>query len=253
MKIAKNVDDWEWIVFDIDGVLIDVSSSYDLAVLKTTQIFLRRLDIGYDVTLELIRDFRRKGMFGDDYRVTEGLILAGFDDDPVKYVNKFPAGNGIASIRKRFDSPINTRELVEKFDQLYLGCGPHESVHHKGLWQRESPLIDVALLKCLGDFFQIGFITGRSKREAQLAERILSFRLNNVITRDDAPLKPNPQSLVELVGGEAGVYVGDTINDRLLVENYNKEGHYFDFVRVSSVTNSTSNFVKEVLHLAVAE
>lgn len=55
MRIANNVDDWEWIVFDIDGVLIDVSGSYDLAVLETATMFLEKFGIGYDLSLQLIR------------------------------------------------------------------------------------------------------------------------------------------------------------------------------------------------------
>lgn len=251
MRIANNVDDWEWIVFDIDGVLIDVSRSYDLAVLETATMFLEKFGIGYDLSLQLIRDFRRKGAFGDDYRVTEGLILAGFAEDPVKYLNTFPEGRGIASIRERFDSPIDTGELVEKFDQLYLGEGSQESGLPGGLWRRESLLVDVTLIKRLEDFFQVGFITGRSKREVRLAERTLSFQLTNVVTRDDQPLKPHPGALEELVGEEPGVYIGDTTNDRLLVENFNKEGHDFDFLRVTSEPNSTNALVKEIIQLAI--
>ena len=53
----------KWIIFDVDGVLIDVSESYDLATKFTVEYFLKELGREKVIDVEIIRKLRRKGEF----------------------------------------------------------------------------------------------------------------------------------------------------------------------------------------------
>lgn len=248
MDVSERAERWEWIVFDVDGVLIDVSGSYDVATLRTAEMFMEELGVDYELTLGLVRSLRSKGKFGDDYRVSEGLVLAGLADDPVRYLHDFPEGKGLEEMREEFGELLEMERVVEVFDGLYLGDAGDGAVEEAdGLWRNEVPLIGPEPLEVLEDHFSVGYITGRSRKEAKLAELILSFPLNNLITRDDAPKKPDPESLETLADGKPGVYVGDTANDGALVANYNRFGRDFDFILVSDGGTSVNKLVREVL------
>lgn len=248
MKISKRAPAWEWIVFDVDGVLIDVSESYDVATTRTVEAFVEELGLNYPVTPELVRTFRKKGRFGDDYHVSEGLVLAGLSQDPVEYIKDFPVGKGLDEIREEFGKSLDQTEVRKTFDDLYLGntgsCGETDG---DGLWTNETPIVERKLIEDLSRHFSVGYVTGRNRKEARLAELILSFEMDNLMTRDDAPKKPNPESLKVLVGEEPGVYVGDTENDRKLVNNFGRVGGDFDFIMISSKGRSTVEIVEEII------
>ncbi|MFB6214766.1 MAG: hydrolase [Candidatus Bipolaricaulia bacterium] len=220
----------EWIVLDVDGVLIEVEDSYDLAVKRTVEKLWTKLGKGGSISLETIRAFRRKGQFGDDYSVTEGLALAGLNEDPKKFVEEFPRGEELDWIRNRIGKRIGEEKVQPIFDRLYLGEG--DSPSEDGLWQEEEPLVDTALLDKASVQFKLGYITGRSRQELKLAARVLNHELSNAVTREDFR-KPDTRALAHLVGESSGIYAGDTYNDRLLVENYNEETKGdFEFVMI---------------------
>lgn len=76
IEIIRKLDS---IVFDCDGVLIDVSNSYDLAIKKTVDFIIQEMaqvnESGL-VTTKLIEGFKASGGFNDEVDVTYALILA---------------------------------------------------------------------------------------------------------------------------------------------------------------------------------
>lgn len=239
------MEDPNWVVLDVDGVLIGVEESYDQAVKKTTEKLLAGLGDGGDVSLKTIRAFRKKGRFGDDYRVTEGLVLAGLKGDLKKLVEEFPHGEDLGWMRSRAGRRIGENNISPIFDRLYLGGDGSPS--EDGLWRQEKSLVDTSLLDKVAEQFELGFITGRSRQELELASRVLNYNLPNAVTREDFR-KPDPRALVQLVGEETGVYVGDTYNDRLLVENYNEKTEgCFEFIMIDS-DNSIDGVLESFLN-----
>lgn len=236
--------DPKWIVLDVDGVLIGVEESYDRAVKKTAEKLLANLGKGGSVSLEIIRDFRKKGQFGDDYGVTEGLVLAGLKGDLKKLVEEFPRGEELEWMRNQAGKRIGEENIRPIFDRLYLGGD--DSTSEDGLWRREKPLVDTSLLDEIARQFKLGYVTGRSRKELELASQVLNHTLSNTVTREDFR-KPDPRALTQLVGEQTGVYVGDTHNDRLLVENYNEntEG-CFEFIMIET-DNSINRVLKNFL------
>lgn len=220
-------------MLDIDGVLIDVSNSYDLAVKRTAKTLLSKRGVDGELDLETIRGFRKRGKFGDDYKVTEGLVLAMLSSNFDELMAEFPRGGDLNWVKNRAGVEIDRGDLRTRFDKCYLeGSSSIGSGQGDGLWKREEAMVDPSLLDEIKDRFSLGYITGRNRKEVELAEKILNYEIRNVVTREEFQ-KPDSQALTALVGKENGVYIGDTHNDRLLIKNYNEEGGEFSFILVN--------------------
>ncbi len=217
--------------FDVDGVLIDVSESYDLATKLTAEYFLRLMGRHVEIDVEWVRELRKRGGFGDDFKLSEAaviLTLAGrreIDD-----------GIGVEELREEYGIALEEREVERVFNELYLGR----------LWRRERPIVRIDLLRELEKRFKVGVITGRSGEEMALAEKIIGYRFENVVTRE-LYLKPDPRALWYLVRGEKGVYIGDTTNDERLVENYRRKYGEFDFIMVGRDVKDVNGAIKVIL------
>ena len=57
------------LVFDIDGVLVDVTGSYRQAIKQTAEFFTKK-----EVTLREIQEYKNKGGFINDWNLTEAII-----------------------------------------------------------------------------------------------------------------------------------------------------------------------------------
>lgn len=237
-----------WIVFDVDGVLIDVRESYDTATKLTAEYFLRLFGIEREIKPEWARELRRKGSFGDDFKVSEALILFALAGNVDGLIAEFPEGETIGWVREKFGFQVYGGSIERVFNTFYLGREyPERFFDFPGLWKRETPIVRRKLLEEASERFRIGVVTGRSVLEMELAERIIGFKFENAVTRE-AYLKPDPRALWELVRGEPGIYVGDTINDGIFIENYRRRyGKEFDFVMVGRDVGNVNEFLVELL------
>ncbi|WP_258084147.1 HAD family hydrolase [Thermococcus thermotolerans] len=237
-----------WIVFDVDGVLIDVRESYDTATKLTAEYFLRLFGIERKVKPEWVRELRRKGSFGDDFKVSEALILFALSGRAEELIEEFPEGGTIEWVREKFGFQVFGGSIERVFNTFYLGREyPKRLFDFPGLWRKEHPIVRRELLERASERFKLGIVTGRSALEMELAEKIIGFKFEHVVTRE-IYLKPDPRALWELARGEPGVYIGDTINDGLLVENYRKRyGRKFDFVMVGRDVEDVNEFLVELL------
>src|SRR3989344_2026613 len=77
------------IIFDMDGVLVDVSKSYRIAIKETAEYFL-----GEEISKEEIQKLKNQGGFNDDVDLTEALV----------------------SMRGKMP---NRKRIVKKFNELY--------------------------------------------------------------------------------------------------------------------------------------
>ncbi len=237
--LSKNLlkDKLKWVIFDIDGVLIDVSKSFDQCVLKTVEYLIPNKP--KELTIDIIRKMRNIGEFGDDFKITEAIIRM------IKYNADFEAElqNGmlnIEHIREKYPGlEFNPQKIVEVFNSLYLG---KNTFAKNGLWKKEQRIVNKRLLKKIISLYKTGIITGRNKVELKLAMQIIGIDFkNNIITREYG-LKPDPDLLYRIVNKtSSGLYIGDTQNDKKLVENYNKKyKEKFKFLKVSDKNNINS-------------
>ncbi len=234
--------DLEWIVFDVDGVLVDVSSSFDRVVKKTVS---RLSEKRIELELEDIRKVRKRGAFGDDFKLCHAFLIAGDE-----LIDLLPKGEGLEWTKKRFDDelPTGQEELKKVFNTFYLGEKYEDYIFNaRGLWREESSLVEKPMLERADEGFELGVITGRSELEMDLAEMIIGYEFDNRMTREDH-LKPDPRALKKLVGERSGIFIGDTNVDRRLVENYNtRYSEEFDFLMVGDDVKDVNEAIECLL------
>lgn len=172
----------EAVLFDLDGVLADVSRSYRAVIIETVRGF------GVEVTAEDVESIKAAGDANDDWEVSRRLL----------------ADRGV-------DVPIAT--VVERFQSRYLG-----EADRPGLRETESCPLDPAALAAAVRGRPIGIVTGRPRAEAEwfLARSGLDRVVTALVAREDAPLKPDPtgvlRALDRLDAGSAWFF-GDTVDD----------------------------------------
>lgn len=173
-------------LFDMDGVLVDVTLSYRKAIQETVGFFT-----GEKVQLKEIQDFKEKGGYNNDWDLTGAII-------------------------KDRGRIVPREEVICKFQEYYLGCGGR-----KGFIENEEWLLSIEVLKRLASRYVLGIVTGRPRQEAFYVLRkfnVESF-FEVVIAMEDYPsdkAKPDPYP-IELALGKLGnpvaFYVGDSVDD----------------------------------------
>lgn len=182
------------VIFDIDGVLVDVSESYREAIrLSAGYVLGREVDVG-----EVDEIKRIPGMNNDwdaAYAIAKGLNSAeGIERESGEY-----------------------EKVKAKFQELYLG----------GLRDKEKILIREETLRELkGRGIALGIVTGRPREEALyvLREFIPEFFSGEcIVAMEDCECeKPDPEPIklaIRRMGCGSPVYVGDTISDKMAAEN----------------------------------
>lgn len=170
------------LLFDMDGVLADVSGSYRAAILGTAKSF------GADITDRDVDAAKAKGGANDDWALTWRLITAA----------------GVQA---------SLSEVTARFEALYQG-----TADTPGLRMAESLLVPKETLTELGERFALGIVTGRPRSDAyDFMERFeIAGLFASVITRDDAELKPSPaptRAAMEALGAGTAWLLGDTPDD----------------------------------------
>jgi len=134
--------------------------------------------------------------------------------------------------RRDFARAWNPKLVTQIFQEMYAGDAQCKSlygfdpehVHGDGYLDRETVLIDAKLLP---KNVKIGVLTGRTSAETQIAlsRAGLCDRIPESarVTESDGVRKPAGEALALLqqkIGFKSGVYIGDTMDDLSVVQNY---------------------------------
>lgn len=273
--MANGIDECEAVIFDIDGVLVDVRRSYNEAIIKTVQLILKD---SYDIKIankfpfeKLISKLRNTGGFNNDIDTAYAIILIilhcilinkmnmektlrTFD----KLVEKLD-DKGKDSVEKELESMGDIRTIINElsypdraddedddenmittlFNEIFYGPVLFkEQFNREPKYYFEKPLISNDKLiikeksiKKLSQRFNgnLGLISGRSKVASYftLGNFMKYFKDNACIFLEDEKRefsKPNAFSLHKVfdnLGLKSALYVGDSIADLLMVENFN--------------------------------
>jgi len=192
IKALKEILREDVLLFDLDGVLVDVSNSYRLAIKETAEFFTKQ-----KVLNDEIQKFKEQGGFNNDWDLTEAIISS-------KNVN------------------VSKEEIITKFQELYLGKNGK-----KGFIVNETWLLSKNILQNLYRKYRLGIVTGRPKDEAfyVLQKNEVSEFFDIIITMQDYPedkAKPNPFSInlaLEKLERENAIYIGDSIDDMKAAQN----------------------------------
>lgn len=172
----------EAILFDMDGVLADVSRSYREAILRTAA------DFGVNAQAKDIEALKAAGSANDDWALTQRLLQAAGVDVPLD-------------------------EVTARFEEIYQGAGGAP-----GLKATEALLLPRETLAILAGRFRLGIVTGRPSSDAQffLGEQGIADLFDTVVTREDAALKPSPDPTrlaLRNLGVQRAWLLGDTVDD----------------------------------------
>ncbi len=183
-KIKKALQIKPNLVFDMDGVLVNATKSYRIAIEKTYEKYT-----GKKINPIEIQNVKNMGGMNNDWDLTKYLIEQ----------------EGIS---------ISYEQMVETFQEFYWNDG-------NGLINNEEPLFNREFFEKLTEKYNLSIFTGRLKQEAMYA--IKRFNAEDlfypIITTDDIPQgreKPDPYglNLTKMITiGKDYYYFGDTVDD----------------------------------------
>jgi HAD superfamily hydrolase (TIGR01549 family) len=240
-SILKTLEKSDGIIFDCDGVLIDITKSYDQAIIKTTNYVLENVaGIANIIPVDsrIIDGFKSTGGFNDEVDLTYAAILSIFaakklekiqhdfvfevihnsDSSGIQSVEKYIEKIvDISQIQKKLSYPGTHREsiLYKIFDQIFYGPELYTKIFNQpseflqpGLIENDVVIFDNLLARKLKSKFssKISIVTGRGKESVKfsLQELLYEFDLKNSAFLEDEPrcmAKPNPESLLRSITG----------------------------------------------------
>ncbi len=167
------------LVFDMDGVLVDVTDSYRETAILTVAHFT-----GKTITRELIQDYKNQGGWNNDWALCQKICAD-------------------------FGVRVAYADVVEYFNYLFLDQG----MIHSERWLPRDGLIER-----LAGKFELAIYTGRTTVEADITlnREKLRDRFFLVTSNDVEREKPAPDGLLKIAAerpGKSLLYVGDTVDD----------------------------------------
>ncbi|MBE3089963.1 MAG: HAD-IA family hydrolase [Actinobacteria bacterium] len=220
-KILDKLSRVDTLVFDIDGVLIDVRDSFRKAVCQTVQFYFKKI-LGFQGSQNLINPeeveyFKMAGGFNNDWDLTSAVVLfylmkarennlkevdelRNIKPDIKTFTTKMLSpGGGLAKVIDLIEKDGQVKEwilslwdkdLITKiFQEIYAGgehCfniyGFHPSLIKKdGLIKQERIILDKNKKNFLQNF-SLGILTGRDEREARVALERLGW--DDIISKE---------------------------------------------------------------------
>lgn len=195
-------------VFDIDGVIRDVSGSYRRAIADTVEQFT---DGVYRPASAEIDHLKSEGLWNNDWDASRELIYRHFEQQ----------GQARSQVALDYDS------LITFFNARYRGADPN---HWTGYICDEPLLLHANYLDNLTSAGILwGFFSGATRNEALYAlSKRLGLSAPVLVAMEDAPGKPDPTGLLAVINKLQQqhqieqplptLYVGDTVADMYTVK-----------------------------------
>jgi HAD superfamily phosphatase len=166
-------------IFDMDGVLVDVTESYRETIAQTAAHFTAR-----PVGNHQIQEYKNRGGFNDDWKLTHQIVRDAGVDAPFE-------------------------DVKAHFQKLF----------HGGLMQRERWIAREGMLERLAERFRFAIFTGRPNDEVRLTlDRFAALLTFDPVLgmQDVTEHKPHPEGLLRIAASNPGTpmyYIGDTVDD----------------------------------------
>jgi HAD superfamily hydrolase (TIGR01548 family) len=173
------------IVFDVDGVVVDVRGSFQKTTLETVEFFT-----GKKVTRAELHNWKNKSGYNDDWKLSTAWV-------------------------RSLGGDAEYDEVKRKFVELYWGQNGDGNV------KNEKWLLPLASVRKLARRAELALFTGRTKWELEytLARCPCRALFGQIVTVEDVKLpKPNPEGLLKILGKRVPndiLYVGDNVDDAL--------------------------------------
>ena len=174
------------LIFDVDGVLVDVRGSYWRSALQTVQSLS-----GYRVTYKQLHEWKSRPGFNDDWRMTAAWVTS-------------------------LGRPITYEEARDAFNRFYWGTDGK-----LGNVRNEKMLVTPRQIARWAARFELNIFTGRNRQELQhtFGRWPAASHFRQIVTMDDVSrMKPHPDGLLKIVAGReaaTALYIGDNVDDAL--------------------------------------
>ena len=171
------------VVFDMDGVLAEVSDSYRQSIVETVAHFT-----GQRIELKAIQDYKNRGGWNNDWALSQ-------------------------KIAEDLGVPVPYADVVQKFNEFFLGT------NGEGLIMKERWIPEGGLLDRLSATRDLAIFTGRDRYELDLTLRrfVPHLRFAPIICAEDVERgKPAPDGLLAIQRQRPGAriwFLGDTVDD----------------------------------------
>lgn len=173
----------ELIVFDMDGVLAEVTESYREAIVQTVEHFT-----GKHIERDLIQDYKNQGGWNNDWALSQ-------------------------KIAKDLGVEVPYNVVVDYFNEIFIGK------NGDGLIQREQWFPQPGLLERLRERFDLAIFTGRLQYEAEITLKRFApdCSFDPLLCAEHVTKsKPAPDGLLHIqrLNPDRKLwYVGDTVDD----------------------------------------
>jgi len=186
VKRSKAIAIPKILVFDVDGVLVDVRRSYWLSALETMRFLT-----GKRLSWAELHEWKSKPGNNDDWRLVSNWATA-------------------------LGRPTSYEEARDAFQQFYWGKNGKA-----GNVRKEKLVVTPRQIERWARRFELNLFTGRTRQEFSYTfEKWPGTRhFRTVVTMDDVKRKkPHPDGLLKILGRrepDEALYVGDNVDDAL--------------------------------------
>ena len=173
------------LIFDVDGVLVDVRGSFHKSTLDTVRHYTGKKFRPADILR-----WKNQSGYNDDWKLTTDWICS-------------------------LGVPVEYAEVKQQFQKFYWGANGRGNV------SLERWLITPSTLRRMARRAELAIFTGRTRHELHHTfERADAARhFKTIITLDDvSQSKPHPEGLLKILAGReaaSALYLGDNVDDAL--------------------------------------
>jgi HAD superfamily phosphatase len=177
------------IIFDVDGVLVDVRGSFHRTTLETVRYFTKKR-----VTAHELQKWKNRSGYNDDWKLSTAWVQS-------------------------LGGKQEYEEVKRKFVELYWGTNGN-----RGNVEREKWLLPRPQLRRLAARADLAIFTGRVRKELDYTLDRCGVRefFGHIVTAEDVQKpKPDPEGLLAILNGRdpnKAVYVGDNVDDALAAQ-----------------------------------
>ena len=217
------VDEFDSIIFDCEGVLIDETKSYDTTINRTISYVLKEIaniTVDTPLTNEMLLKFKSTGGFNDEIDITYAGVLCfitakklnkdptelildvinNADDSGIAYIENFlnKIDTDISDVKARLAYPSTDKnDLIHStFDQLFFGPELYNKIFQreskfseKGFIENDQVIVNSELIEALKKKFndKIAIVTGRGFNaiSSSLKEILNQFDVGNSVFLED--------------------------------------------------------------------
>ena len=222
-SLLDDTKEADGIIFDCDGVLVDVTNSYDLAIQRTTAYVLKELAgiQKFDpITSKIIDEFKATGGFNDEVDLTYASIISlaaannlekrgsqfilevieNANETGIKSVENYleTLNSKIDELKNKLDYPKGKEKnpLISIFNQIFYGPELYSKLFNEnskftepGLIENDIVLVKKDLLETLQRNFddRIAIVTGRGLESIRysLKELLEEFNVKSSMFLED--------------------------------------------------------------------